>query len=376
MPPEPGGHPDGACDACLRRGFLLGWLAPRIAGLLDSRAERVSGVLALSDRELIAATGGDQAAALRRRLARFDPVAARASLVAADVCGLCRHQVGYPEQLARLPDAPALLFLRGRGEVAALCGSGVVAVVGARRPSRYGLEIAWELGRGLGAAGLTVVSGLALGIDAQAHRGCLDGGGAPVAVLACGPDVPYPRTNRAVYQRVIERGLVVSELPPGQQPFRWSFPARNRIMAGLAAMTVVVEAAEPSGSLITARFAEQCDRTLGAVPGQVTSRLAAGPNRLIADGARLVAGAADVIEELFGCDQRLAFELSVDAPQPLDAAAAKLLDAVEAGGGIDAICAGVGLPAREVRSGLARLEASGHLRRDGLGAYHRSAQAR
>jgi len=141
-------------------------------------------------------------------------------------------------------------------------------------------------------------------------------------------------------------------------------------------MTVVVEAAEPSGSLITARFAEQCDRTLGAVPGQVTSRLAAGPNRLIADGARLVAGAADVIEELFGCDQRLAFELSLDAPQPLDAAAARLLDAIEAGGGIDAICAGVGLPAREVRSGLARLEASGHLRRDGLGAYHRSAQAR
>jgi DNA processing protein len=376
MPPEPGGHPDGACDACLRRGFLLGWLAPRIAGLLDSRAERVSGVLALSDRELIAATGGDQAAALRRRLARFDPAAARASLVAAEVRGLCRHQVGYPEQLARLLDAPALLFLRGRGEVGALCGSGIVAVVGARRPTRYGLEIAWELGRGLGAAGLTVVSGLALGIDAQAHRGCLDGGGAPVAVLACGPDVPYPRTNRAVYQRVIERGLVVSELPPGQQPFRWSFPARNRIMAGLAAMTVVVEAAEPSGSLITARFAEQCDRTLGAVPGQVTSRLAAGPNRLIADGARLVAGAADVIEELFGCDQRLAFELSLDAPQPLDAAAARLLDAIEAGGGIDAICAGVGLPAREVRSGLARLEASGHLRRDGLGAYHRSAQAR
>lgn len=376
MPPEPSGHPDGACDACLRRGFLLGWLAPRIAGLLDSRAERVSGVLALSDRELIAATGGDQAAALRRRLARFDPAAARASLVAADVRGLCRHQVGYPEQLARLLDAPALLFLRGRGEVGALCGPGIVAVVGARRPSRYGLEVALELGRGLGAAGLTVVSGLALGIDAQAHRGCLDGGGAPVAVLACGPDVPYPRTNRAVYQRVIERGLVVSELPPGQQPFRWSFPARNRIMAGLAAMTVVVEAAEPSGSLITARFAEQCDRTLGAVPGQVTSRLAAGPNRLIADGARLVAGAADVIEELFGCDQRLAFELSLDAPQPLDAAAARLLDAVEAGGGIDAICAGVGLPAREVRSGLARLEASGHLRRDGLGAYHRSAQAR
>lgn len=377
MPPErPAIEAEQACDACLRRGFLLGWLAPRIAGLLDSRSERVSGVLALSDHDLIAATGGEQAAAVRRRLRQFDPVAARASLAVAEVRALCRHQSGYPEQLEPLDDAPALLFLRGKADAGALLGSGLVALVGTRRPSPYGLEIARELGRGLGAAGLTVVSGLALGIDAQAHRGCLDGGGTPVAVLACGPDIPYPRTNRPVYRRVLEQGLVVSELPPGQRPFRWSFPARNRIMAGLAAMTVVIEAAEPSGSLITADFATNANRSLGAVPGQVTSRLAAGPNRLIADGARLVAGAADVIEELFGCDRRQAFEASESAPAVVDAASAQLLDAVEAGGEIDAICAAVGLPAREVRSGLARLEASGHLGRDGLGAYHRSVRAR
>lgn len=377
MPPDSRDtQADRACDACLRRGFLLGWLAPRIAGLLDSRSERVSRVLALSDHDLIAATGGERTAALRRRLRQFDPVAGRASLAAADVRALCRHQPGYPQQLEPLDDAPALLFLRGQADAGALLGSGIVALVGTRRPSPYGLEVARELGRGLGAAGLTVVSGLALGIDAQAHRGCLDGGGTPVAVLACGPDVPYPRTNRPVYRRVLEQGLVVSELPPGQQPFRWSFPARNRIMAGLAAMTVVVEAAEPSGSLITADFATSANRALGAVPGQVTSRLAAGPNRLIADGARLVAGAADVIEELFGCDRRREFDASTATPGDLDPTSARLLDAVEAGAEVDAICAGVGLPAREVRSGLARLEASGHLSRDDLGAYHRSIRAR
>jgi DNA processing protein len=378
MPPEVlDGEGDRACDACLRRGFLTGWLAPRIAGLLDAPAsERVAGVLALSDQDLIAATAGDQAATLRRRLRQFDPVGARASLARADVRALCTHQPGYPEQLARLDDAPALLFVRGEGDDRALLGSALVAVVGTRRPSPYGLEVAADVGRGLAAAGLTVVSGLALGIDAQAHRGCLEGGGTPIAVLACGPDIAYPRTNLPVYRRVLERGLVVSELPPGQRPFRWSFPARNRIMAGLAAMTVVVEAAEPSGSLITATFAEHFDRALGAVPGQVTSRLAAGPNRLIADGARLVTGAADVIEELFGCEQRLEFEASLSAPADLDAAGARLLEAVEAGGDVDGLCGRLGLPAREVRSGLARLEGAGLVGRDELGAYHRSAGRR
>lgn len=373
-----GGDPgaDRACDACLRRGFLVGWLAPRIAGVLDRPADRVSGVLALTDHDLIAATGGKHAPALRRRLAQFEPAVARSALAAADVRALCCHQPGYPEQLARLVDAPRLLFLRGEAGAEELAGSALVGVVGTRRPTPYGLEVARDLGRGLAAAGLTVVSGLALGIDAQAHRGCLDGAGTPVAVLACGPDVPYPRTNLPVYRRVLERGLVVSELPPGQQPYRWSFPARNRIMAGLAAMTVVVEAADPSGSLITADFATQANRSLGAVPGQVTSRLAAGPNRLIAEGARLVAGAADVIEELFGLEQRLAFEASASEPAPVEAAGVRLLDALEAGGEVETICARVGLTAREVRVGLARLEASGHLGRDALGAYHRTVRAR
>ena len=115
--------------------------------------------------------------------------------------------------------------------------------------------MAYSLGRGLGSSGVPVVSGLALGIDATAHRGCLDGDGPPLAVLARGPDAVYPRRHRTLYAKVREAGIVLSELPPGTEPFLWAFPARNRIMAGLARMTVVVEAAQPSGSLITSDFA-------------------------------------------------------------------------------------------------------------------------
>ena len=165
--------------------------------------------------------------------------------------------------------------------------------------------MAYELGRGLGAAGVTVVSGLALGIDAAAHRGCLDAGGPAIGVLAGGPDVPYPRSNAGLYERLRRDGIVVSELPPGVRPFRWTFPARNRIMAGLSAATVVVEAADPSGladheRLRRSRWAGPWRRC----PGRATARLAAGANRLLKDGALVVTSAEDVLDELFGVGNR------------------------------------------------------------------------
>jgi DNA processing protein len=266
-----------------------------------------------------------------------------------------------------------VLFVKGAGDLGALAGrEPCVALVGSRRASPYGLEITRALGRGLAAAGLTVVSGLALGIDAQAHRGCLEAGGAPLAVLGCGPDVAYPRTNRRLYERVCERGLVIAELPPGQRPFRWSFPARNRIMAGLAQMTVVVEAADPSGSLITSEFATQLGRPVGAVPGHVTSSVAAGSNGLLKDGAVFVTGAGDVLDELYGPDPDRELPPPPAAPAH-DPVQRRLLESVEAGLGIDAICAHAGLPVCDVRAGLARLEAGGHVRRDALGTYRRAA---
>ena len=368
-----------SCEACLRRGYLVGFLAASIAGLLDSPHRRVTGLLALTDEELVDAVAGERRGDALEFLAGFDPATRREALARACVRAVCRHDAGYPSQLEDLGDAPAVLFVKGGGDLAAIAAKEpCVALVGARRASPYGLEVTREMGRGLGAAGVTVVSGLALGIDAQAHRGCLEANGSALAVLAGGPDIPYPRTNRRLYERVCERGLVVAELPPGQRAFRWSFPARNRIMAGLARMTVVVEAAEPSGSLITSDFAMQLDRPVGAVPGHVTSSLAAGSNGLLKDGAAFVTCAEDVLDELFGSRSDSAAPRPSGRPRPnrepvTDPRALVLLEAVEAGMDIDGACSRTGLAVHEVRAGLSRLESTGHVRRDPLGIYRRTA---
>jgi DNA processing protein len=382
-----------ACDGCLRRGYLIGRLAAGIARLLDHPRRRAPGLLSLEEDELIAAVAGDAADQVQAFLDNFDPGAARARLRDCSVGALCRHGSAYPAALLDLDDPPAVLFTAGDPGALLDGGSPTVALVGTRNPSPYGLEMAYELGRGLGAAGVTVVSGLALGIDAAAHRGCLDGSGSAVAVLAGGPDVPYPMTNRRLYRRIRIRGTLVSELPPGQRAYRWAFPARNRIMAGLAAMTVVVEAADPSGSLITSVFAADLGRTVGAVPGRATARFSAGSNRLLADGARMVTCSQDVLDELYGVGavagatatpagprvvgppdhERPTPAPATSPPEPADPLEERVLDAVEAGLGIDGVCAHAGLPAREARVLLARLEAAGRLRSDGLGGYRRTA---
>ena len=355
-----------ACDACLRRTHLLGLLAARIAGHLDRPGSRAAGLLALPEEELILAAAGRRETEVRAALDAFQPDEQRKRLQRLRVVTCCRHDRGYPGRLADLPDPPSVLHVLGAtpGE------EPTVAIVGTRTASPYGLEVAYELGRGLGAAGIVVVSGLALGIDAAAHRGCLDGGGRPLAVLAGGVDVPYPRQNRRLHQRVAEAGAIVSELPPGLRPFRWSFPARNRIMAALAETTVLVEAADPSGSLITADFARDLGRTVGAVPGRVTSRLAAGTNGLLRDGAVPVTCAEDVLDELFGIAPRTAAPASAQ----LEPSLRRVLDAIEAGHSPGEIPRAAELSARQARSALARLEQRGLVARSGLGAYARTAR--
>ena len=356
----------------MRRAFLVGELAAAIgAALGPGRSRHVPGLLALPDRELVAAVAGERRDELSAQLERFDPLAFSAQVADAGVHTLCRHGSGYPRQLLALGDPPAALFsTAAAAHTGGLLKGPAATLVGTRRPSPYGVEMAYSLGRGLGAAGVTVVSGLALGIDAAAHRGCLDAGGSAVAVLAGGPDVPYPRRNRRLYERVRTSGAVVAEMPPGRRAYRWSFPARNRIMAGLAAMTVVVEAADPSGSLITAEFAQDLGRTVGAVPGRATAWAAAGSNGLLRDGARLVTGPEDVLDELLGAGVR------PEAPgpeRPGDPRLGAVLDAVEGGGGVDAVCRQAGLSAAEGRAALARLEAEGWVVRSGLGSYERAA---
>jgi DNA processing protein len=362
-----------ACDPCLRRALLIAALAPRIAGLLDRPRARVAGLLALSEADLLAALAGPQAARVEEELDALDLGAERERFDDAGVLALCRHSPDYPSPLLELGDPPAVLFGVGRREaLEELRREPAVAIVGTRNPSPYGTEVGFSLGRGLGAAGVPVVSGLALGVDATAHRGCLAGKGLPIAVLACGPDVVYPRRHRRLHESVRESGLVLSELPPGTQPFRWSFPARNRIMAGLARVTVVVEAADPSGSLITTDFARDLGRSVAAVPGRVTSRVARGTNGLLRDGAVPITGAEDVLDELFGAGMRQVPETAREQPDPGDPRLARVLEAAERLGSVSAIAEATGLTSAETRAALGRLEADGYLVRRDLGGWERT----
>ena len=210
---------------------------------------------------------------------------------------IARSDARFPPRLKAIFDPPPALYLRGSGDPELLAIRSV-AVVGARSCSPYGAQVARMLGRELGSAGLVVVSGLARGIDGEAHRGALEAGRPTVGVLGCGIDRDYPAVNAALSRRMEEEGLVVSEYEPGIEPAPWRFPARNRIIAGLCEAVVVVEARERSGALITADFALEEGREVFAVPGEITSALSAGSNALLKLGAAPLTCAGDVLEAL------------------------------------------------------------------------------
>jgi DNA processing protein len=210
---------------------------------------------------------------------------------------LARSDARFPARLKAIFDPPPALYLRGSGEPD-LLRRRAVAVVGARSCSPYGAQVARMLGRELAAAGLVVISGLARGIDGEAHRGALESGGPTVGVLGCGIDRDYPAANAALSRRMEEDGLVVSEYEAGVEPAPWRFPARNRIIAGLCEAVVVVEARERSGALITADFALEEGREVFAVPGEITSALSVGSNALLRLGATPLTGSGDVLDAL------------------------------------------------------------------------------
>ena len=214
------------------------------------------------------------------------------------ISSIRRRDPGFPALLAAIHDPPPALYVRGSVD-AALLDRPAIALVGARSCSSYGRSVTRSLARELAAAGLVVVSGMARGIDGEAHRGALDAGGITVAVLGCGVDRDYPAAHSELARRICEAGLVVSEYEPGVEPAPWRFPARNRIIAGLCRATVVIEARERSGALITADFALEEGREVLAVPGEITSTLSAGTNALLRLGATPVTCPADVLE-VFG----------------------------------------------------------------------------
>lgn len=360
----------GACLECLRRSWLLAALGPYIEKIATGEVgSRSPELLRLSDADLVEVAAPKVAEQMLARIAALTEERLNEELALADCWACCRHGELYPDSLRDAADAPWALI--GRGSPKLLDGLEAfeaVTIVGARRATSYGREIARELGRDLAVAGLTVVSGLAFGIDGCAHRGALDGG-RTIAVLGCGPDVAYPASHRSLWRQVCERGAVISEFPPGAPPWRWTFPARNRIMAALAGMTVVVEAATRSGSLITTDLAADLGRDLGAVPGPVTSRASAGPNGLLASGASVIRDAQDVLDAMLGPGGK---QLDRSGPT-LDPHLEAVLVAVEAGGSTcDAVAAATGLSGPAAAAALAHLELLGYITCSGVGTYSRT----
>ncbi len=283
---------------------------------------------------------------------RFDEAAYLTRLRGGGVDWIARSATEFPPLLHAIHDPPPGLFVRGDADVD-LLRRAAVAVVGARSCSPYGAQVARMLGRELGRAGIVVVSGLARGVDGEAHRGALEAGGPTVGVLGCGIDRDYPAAHRELAARIRATGLTVSEYAPGVEPAPWRFPARNRIIAGLSAATVVVEARDRSGALITADLALEEGREVFAVPGEITSALSSGTNDLLKLGASPLTASADVLE-VFGLTsgETEAVELGSSAETVL----ARLRDGPASA---DELARATGLDARALASALTELELAG-----------------
>lgn len=373
-PRPPGAWPEGFArtetdrDAVLVLAHLEG-LTPAGRHALAWREGSASACVRAVARGGSTATAGDRALA-----AGVDPGRVRAALLHSGARIVVPGDPDYPPGLGDLHDPPVCLFVRGRSPDP---WPPAVAVVGARRCTAYGREVAEWLAREVARVGLAVISGAARGIDAAAHRGALAGRGTTIAVLGSGIDVPYPRTNRGLIEDVARRGLVVSEYPPGVEARPHRFPARNRLVAALARGVVVVEGAPDSGSLITVEFAGDLGREVMAVPGAVTGPLSAAPHALIRDGAALVRGPQDILAAL-------GMEPAPGSPQ--DAAAAvdprvsgltaeerSLLAAVPGTAAtLDAVAAAAGMPPGRALRVLSSLELRGLVLATG-GRYGRRA---
>lgn len=267
---------------------------------------------------------------------------------------------GYPAMLSDLGDAPDILFVRGE-----IPGEPAVAVVGTRRCTSYGRRLASSFGNAIARAGWPLVSGLARGIDGAAHRGTIEAGGVGVAVLGCGSDVMYPPDHRDIHDALLATGgAVISEYPPGTRPNGWRFPPRNRIISGLSAAVVVVEAAITGGALVTASRAGEQGRVLFAVPGDVDRPASVGCNLLIRDGAIPVLGADDLLEGLSLVLGPPPSSARKAAGQP-DGLGGRILEAASPSAAPDDIAERLGLPISEVLAAIARLELDGHLVVDG-----------
>jgi DNA processing protein len=278
---------------------------------------------------------------------------------------ITREHASYPPALAHIPSPPPLLYVRGR---LAEADRWSVAVVGTRSPTSYGKEAARHLAGDLASSGITIVSGLAIGIDTIAHHAALEQSGRTLAVLASGLDQVYPERNRALAERIVASGALVSEFPIGTRPIPQLFPVRNRLISGLSLGTLVAEAGVQSGALITVRYALEQGRDVFAVPGQIFSPKSAGPNQLIRDGATIVGQAEDILEALNLTARATQQEVQIAFPDdPTELALLGILSYQPQH--VDELRIASGLPIADVSATLALLELKGLIRQAGAMQY-------
>jgi DNA processing protein len=353
----------------------LAWMAHALSRDLQ-RAARVAGGpqhLWAGDAPHMASwlrQGTDDALRAVRARDAFRAYDARQALAARGITHVPITSPGYPSRLLRIFDPPFGLF--GVGAVMPALQRGeqgpVVAIVGSRRPTGAGRRLASEIAGALAQRGAVVVSGLARGIDGAAHEGALDAGGVTIAVLGSAVDRVHPRRHQALAERIAIDGAVISEYWPGTDAAPWRFPARNRIVAGMADAVVVVEAAARSGALITADFAMENGTPVLAVPGWPGAEMSAGSNALLRAGAALCEGADDVVAEVTGRAWAQVAE-PVGAPGVQGAAAVVLAQLGREPAGIDRLAAATGLPHADVAVAIAALEIEGRIAREDGGVF-------
>lgn len=363
-----------ACPACLRASIL------RSEGLTIAE-RRYSGTVQAS--RLLRLDPEDMLDELRRDHPAIDESIGRATdellsnaHASEGLWTVCRHEPEFPGRLRRFPepsDVPAVLYGVGRKALFdELTEDNCLAIVGARRASAYGREVAYSLANDAASSGMVVVSGMALGVDGAAHRGALQAGGRTIAVLAGAPELAYPRSHRLLHGQIRAIGCVISENPPGSQAQRWAFVARNRVIAGLSAMTVFVEGSEESGAMHTVKFAHELESKVGAVPGPITGPMSSGPNNLLSDdGVTVIRGISDVLEDL---------SVSFDSPKlpgfghdAVDDLGNLILELIASGDRTPRELAQSlpGRAPREISRSLGQLELLGMVEREASGEYVR-----
>ena len=352
-----------ACHRCLARA----WLIDRLASHLEPVRARIAEVLAFDDARLIETVGGRAAERVQSERDRFEPDAARGRARRSGLELICRCDAAFPERLRALDAPPAVLHVAGGlDRFLGWAGADPVAIVGSRHATGYGTEVAGSIARDLAWAGVPVISGMALGIDSAAHTGAITAGGATVAVLPAGAQRAYPPAKRTLHAQITATGAAVSELPGDATVWRWMFPARNRLIAALSALTIIVEAQDHSGALVTAAFAGALGRPVGAVPGRITSRQSQGTNGLLARGATVITGAQDVLDLLYGAGSQI---VPAASRPRLDRELETLLEAIAAGHDTAGALERAGFPAEQGLAALASLELAGYVRREPGGRY-------